>query len=422
VSDREVSGSATGTGADGGPEGDRERVGRARQWGLLAGASLMAVSASAFEIVPASVTPLIRESLAVGPSRAGLLVSVMFGVVVVVSLPIGVALDRVNARLAVGSAAAALVVAGAGCFLAARAMAFWPLVGFRALGAVGFTVLWNAGIDIIGRAFGPGEQATAVAVFTASGPVGFATGQLGGPVIAGVAGWPAVFPVTAGSVLAGLALFWAASRGRGAPGVADEDGDGSVPASFGSVLGSRAVWTVAGIGFVAFSLYLFVNSWAPSLLTERVGLSLAAGGLLAALFPAVGVLSRVGGGLLSDRAFGGRRRPVVLLSFGVGAPAVAALGVVRAVPAAVAALVVAGVAVQLSVGLVFGYVRELVAPSVATTAVAFLTSVGLAGGFVSPIVGGALIGAAGYPAAFAVGGGVGLAGVGLALVAPEPGG
>jgi sugar phosphate permease len=222
-------------------------------------------------------------------------------------------------------------------------------------------------------------------------------------------------------VLAGLALFWPTSRGQGAPGAVGGAGDGPAPSSLGTVLGSRAVWTVAGLGFVAYALYLFVNSWAPSLLTEQVGLSLAAGGLLAALFPAVGVASRIGGGLLSDRAFGGRRRPVVLLSFGVGAPAVAAFGVVRAVPAAVAALVVAGFAVQLSVGLVFSYVRELVAPSAATTAVAFLTSVGLAGGFVSPIAGGALIGAAGYPAAFAAGGGLGLAGVGLALFAPEPG-
>ena len=392
--------------------------GRAERWGLLAGASLMAVASAAFEIVPASVTPLVRSSLGVGPSRAGLLVSVMFGTVVLVSLPIGVVLDRTDSRRAVGVAGGGMVLAGAGCYATARAGAFWPLVGFRALGAVAFTVVWNAGIELVGGAFGPERRATAVAVFTASGPVGFALGQAGGPVVAELAGWPAVFPAAATSVLVGLALFWPASRGVGA---ADGDADVDALSNLGRVLGSRAVWTVAGLGFLAYALYLFVNSWAPSFLTEQVELSLAASGLLVALFPAVGVLSRVGGGVLSDRAFDGRRRPVVLLSFAVAAPAVASFAAVRAVPVVVAALLVAGFAVQLSVGLVFSYVRELVPPEVATTAVAFLTSVGLAGGFVSPIAGGALVGARGYAAGFAAAGALGLVGVALAWVAPEPG-
>jgi len=390
--------------------------GTARErWGVLAGASLMAVSSSAFEIVPASVTPLVRSSLGLGASQAGLLVSVMFGMVVVVSLPIGVVLDRTDSRLAVAAAGGGMVVAGLGCYAAARAGAFWPLVAFRALGAVAFTTVWNAGIELVGGAFGPDRRATAVAVFTASGPVGFAVGQVGGPVVAGVAGWPAVFPATATSVLVGLALFWPASRG-----VATGGGDTAALSNLGRVLGNRAVWTVAGLGFVAYALYLFVNSWAPSFLTEQVELSLAASGLLAALFPAVGVASRVGGGVLSDRAFGGRRRPVVLLSFGVAAPAVASFAAVRAVPVVVAALLVAGFAVQLSVGLVFSYVRELVAPEIATTAVAFLTTVGLAGGFLSPIAGGALVGTSGYAAGFAAGGALGLLGVALAWFAPEP--
>ncbi len=376
----------------------------------------MAVSSSAFEIVPASVTPLVRSSLAIGPSRAGLLVSVMFGTVVVVSLPIGVALDRTDSRLAVAVAGGAMVVAGGGCYVAGRAGAFWPLVGFRALGAVAFTTVWNAGIELVGGAFGPEIRATAVAVFTASGPVGFAVGQVCGPIVAGIAGWPAVFPATATSVLLGLALFWPASRGAATAG-----DDTAALSNLGRVLGSRAVWTVAGLGFVAYALYLFVNSWAPSFLAEQVELSLAASGLFAALFPAVGIVSRVGGGVLSDRAFDGRRRPVVLLSFGVAAPAIASFAAVRAVPVVIAALLIAGFGIQLSVGLVFSYVRELVAPEVATTAVAFLTSVGLAGGFLSPIVGGALIGASGYPLAFAAGGALGLVGVALAWFAPEPG-
>jgi MFS family permease len=142
--------------------------------------------------------------------------------------------------------------------------------------------------------------------------------------------------------------------------------------------------------------------------------------VIAGLFPAVGALSRAGGGYLSDRVFGGRRRPVMLLAFAVSAPIVAGFTLLRGGPLVVAALLCSGFAVQLSLGLAFVYVRELVEPAVAATAVAFLTSVGLAGAFLSPIVGGFVIETAGYPVAFAAAGGLGALGLALTWLAPEP--
>jgi len=388
------------------------------KFGLLAGGVLMTTSLGAYELAPASVTPLIRESLGIGPSAAGLIVSVMFGTAVVTSIPIGVVLDRTNSRYATAVAVGLLVVAGGWGWQAASTGAFLSLLASRVLGGLAYTVVWNAGIDIVGRAFAAERQATAVAVFTASGPIGFATGQGLAPVVAGAFGWPAVFPVFATSAVLGLALFWPTSRGRGRASGADPP----TLADLRSVVTDRTVWLVGGIAFLAYSLFLFVNSWAPSFLTEELALSLALGGLLTALFPAMGVVSRVSGGLISDRLLGGRRRPILLWSFLVATPAVAGFAAIRAVPILVAALLVAGFSIQLGLGLVFAYVRELVAPEVAATAVAFLTSVGLAGAFLAPIAGGALVGAAGFGTAFAAAGALGLVGAGLAWFAPEPSG
>ena len=384
--------------------------------GLLAGGALMTTSLGAYELAPASVTPLIRESLGVGPSAAGLVVGVMFGTAVVTSLPVGVVLDRTNSRHATAVAVGMLVVAGAWGWQAASSGAFLSLLASRVLGGVAYTVVWNAGIDVVGRAFEADRQATAVAVFTTSGPVGFALGQGTAPLVADAFGWPAVFPVFATSALVGLVLFWPSSRGRGRASGADPP----TRADLRAVVTDRRVLLVGALGFLAYSLYLFVNSWAPSFLTEELALSLAVGGLLTALFPAVGVLSRVTGGLISDRLLDGRRRPVLLWSFVVATPAVAGFAAVRSVPVLVGALLVAGFAIQLSLGLVFAYVRELVAPEVAATAVAFLTSVGLAGAFLAPIAGGALIGATGYGTAFAAAGALGLLGAVLSRFAPEP--
>lgn len=389
---------------------------RAR-WGLLAGAILISVALGAYELVPASVTPLIRASLGVSASEAGLLVSVMFGTAVIASIPVGIILDRTNSRYAIAVGVGLLLVAGVWGWQAATADAYWSLVASRVLGGVAYVVVWNAGIDIVGRSFDPARQGTAVATFTASGPVGFAIGQGTAPIIAEQFGWPAIFPIFTVIACVGLIIFWPMSRGSGhATGT-------PVPTltDLGRVVTNRRVWTVGLLGFLGYALYLFVNSWAPSYLTEDLQLSLELSGALVALFPAVGVLSRVTGGVLSDTLFGGRRRPVVLLSFLAATPIIAGFTIIRTIPVVVAALLVAGFAIQLCLGLVFVYVRELVEPAVAATAVAFLTSVGLAGAFIAPIAAGRLIDVSNYETAFLVAGTLGALGALLAWYAPEPG-
>jgi predicted MFS family arabinose efflux permease len=392
-----------------------EREARDR-WTLVAGASLVSVALGAYEISPASVTPLVRESLGVGATAAGLVVSVMFGTAVVASLPVGAVLDRVDSRRAVAVAVGSLLLAGAWGWVAGERGAYLSLLASRVVGGVGYVVVWNAAIDIVSEAVSPERRATAVGVFTASGPVGFALGQGTAPLVAAWFGWPAIFVAFNGVALVGLALFWPTSRGLGTVG-------GDAPPTLrelGGVLRLRPVWLVGGLGFLGYALYLFVNSWAPSYLVDVHGLSLGASGLIAAGFPAVGVLSRVSSGLLSDRLFDGRRRPVVFASFVVAAPLVAGFAVVGSVAVLVGVLLVAGFAIQLTLGLSFAYVRELVDARVGATAVAFQTSVGLAGAFLAPIAGGALIEAGGYPLAFAAAGGLAAVGVGLAWWAPEP--
>lgn len=384
------------------------------QWVLVLGVSLISAGLGAYEISPASVTPLVRDSMGIDAAAAGLVVGVMFGTAMVASLPVGAALDRTDSRTAVAVAVLGLVVAGGWGWIAAERAAYLSVLGSRVLGGVAYVVVWNAGIDIVIEAVRPDRRATAVGVFTASGPVGFALGQGGGPVVAARFGWPAIFLAFTALSFVGLALFWPTSRGLGRVGGDEPPGRREL----GEVLRNRDVWLVGSLGFLGYALYLFINSWAPSYFTEAVGLSLGVSGLLVALFPAVGAVSRISGGLLSDRLFDGRRRPVVLGSFLVTTPLVVGLGLGRSVGVLAAALLGAGFAIQLTLGLVYTYIRELVSGRVAATAVAFQTSVGLAGAFAAPIVGGAVIETAGYRPAFLLAGLVGLVGIAVAWRAP----
>jgi nitrate/nitrite transporter NarK len=134
----------------------------------------------------------------------------------------------------------------------------------------------------------------------------------------------------------------------------------------------------------------------------------------------MGVLSRVGGGAISDRLLGGRRVPVLRAAFLVSLPTVAAVAWTRRLAVVVGTLVVAGFVVQLTFGVVYSYVREVVDPAVTGTALAFLTTAGISGAFSAPLVAGALIEwSGGYAAAFAYAGLLVSLGLALSWAAPE---
>lgn len=172
--------------------------------------------------------------------------------------------------------------------------------------------------------------------------------------------------------------------------------------------------------FSAYSYYLFMNSWLPSYLASQFALSTQLSGLLTALFPAMGVLSRAGGGFVSDRLLGRRRVPVLQFSFLVAVPLIVAVVVTETLAVIVASLLVAGFVIQLTFGVVYSYVSEVVPDDVSGTALALLGTAGIAGAFSAPLVTGGLIDVTGsYAAAFAYAGLLAAARLGLSIMAPE---
>jgi nitrate/nitrite transporter NarK len=346
----------------------------------------------------------------------------MYATAVVGSIPVGAALDRVVVRRAVTAAALALLVAGAWGWVAAGAGAYWVLVASRVLGGLSYVTIWNAGADLASRSVPPARRATAVGVFTASAPAGLALGQFGGPLVESAGGWPVIFPAFGALSVVGLALYLAGTRRLRRTGGGPAESEAPSLSAFRQVFLNRSLWLICGMGFAGFALYLFLNSWLPSFLVDRFdALTLATAGLLSALFPGVGIVARTAGGATSDRLFGGRRRPVALLSFAASGPLVVGIAVAGEVAVVVALLTAAGAAIQLGLGLLFSYVREVVPDEVGATAVSVLTSVGLLGALTAPIAAGVLIElTGGYWAAFLAAAGVAVAGFAMALAAPEP--
>jgi nitrate/nitrite transporter NarK len=385
--------------------------------GLLAGTWLLSVLANAYLIVPASVMPPTMATLDTGPGLTVWLVSGAFAGWAVSNVAVGLVIDRTSDRAVATVATLGLALTGVWSWRAGLAGDVPSLLASRAVAGVAMGAVWTTGANLVGRAFAAEHQGTALGVFTTSAPVGLALGQSAGPLVDAAWGWPANYLLLGTSSLAGYALFVLAHRrtvlapvDRSVPGLAALLGVVREPAvAYGSVL-----------GFLAYSLFLFFNSWMPTYLTQAFSLSLATSSLFAALFPAIGVVSRAGGGLVSDRLLGGRRRPIVRLSFAASTPLVAAIALTDRLAVLVALLVAAGFTIQLSIGILYSYVREVVQATRHGTALSLLVTASITGAFTAPAITGWLIDTTGaYSAAFGFAGVLGGLGLVLAWAAPE---
>jgi MFS family permease len=345
-------------------------------------------------------------------------VSAVFAAQIVASVPTGLALDRFGSRGLLTLATVGLAVAGVWGATSAANGDYGSLVASRLLGGASSIAIWNAGVTTIGRAVGAERRATAVGAFTAASPAGFALGHLTGPLVARV-DWTATFAVYGLLAVVPLAAVRALS-----PEVRTDGGGRRDPVNTGDVVAVLAVGPVRLLAvtvFAAMSVYVLLNSWTPTYLAEELDASLATGGLVVAVLPAMGVLSRTGGGAVSDRLFDGRRRPVVALSFLVPLPLVAALAWAPTLGAALVVLILAGFFVQLAVGVLFATPGEFVEPSLAGTAVAVVTAAGATGSFTAPLVAGALVDATGsFLPAFGYAVLAGVLGLALTSLLPEP--
>jgi NNP family nitrate/nitrite transporter-like MFS transporter len=349
---------------------------------------LLLLFVGAYLISPASILPLVMTDLGITEATAAALVSMPQVAATVIGIPIGIYLDRVETRATVPAAAALLLFGSTGDWFAASEGAVSLLIASRLLAGVGMFVLWVTCINVAASSFRPTRRATATSVIISGYPAGYALGQLGAPRIAAVVGWPGVFPVFGVGVLVMAFAFYAAV---GRVTQFHTSTDPMTLLGFKRVIRNRNVWAVLVVTILGYSLYMVFNSWMPTYITQRFGVSLAASGTFVALFPAVGILARPIGGWLSDAVLDQRRRPVFATSFGGTTVLAIAMFYSTTIAVLVVILVLAGVVVQLQIGLMYQSIQEFVEPRAAGTAVSLASVAGWLGSFAAPVVAGELV-------------------------------
>jgi nitrate/nitrite transporter NarK len=373
---------------------------------------------TAYEIAPASVLSVVAGDLNVGSTGVSWLVSIYLLGMAVFSIPSGLALDRIDNRHAIAGFGLLFTLTTVGAGIAAETGAFWAVGALRFVGGCVTVFLWTAAVNVVGSAFAQRRQGTGLGFLSTSIPGGFAVAHVSAPLLDSWIGWELGFLAFGGVTALSAVALWIYARGF------DLRTSLETPtrSEFFRVLANRWVWVVGALAFIGFALNIFFNNWLPTFLVDQYDLSLAQGGLFAAVFPAIGAVARLLSGAVSDRLLGGRRKPIVFGSFVVIAPIIVLVTGIRTLAVLVVALVVAGFATQMGLALLFPYVRELVAENVASTALSVLNVVGFGGAFVTPILTGALIDWTGtFSAAFLYATALAVLGVGLSWMAPEPG-
>jgi sugar phosphate permease len=361
----------------------RERGDRGR-WGLLALVSIAHALGAISVLAVAPLAPLLLEDLQLTRTQAGLFLPAIYLGGVVMSLPAGWLTDRLGARLTL---AAGQGLTGVMIAVAARAEGLPLMLGMLFLAGLGWAVVNPTTGKAILERFPARERGFAMGVKQTGLTVGGIVASLTLPSIALADGWRQALTVAAlASLAAAVAVLMGMRRDGGGTVVA-----GVERARFGELgrfFATRSLPVLLAAGLALGMTQASVLAYLALYARETLGWTVVAGGALLALMQAGGTGGRLGWGIISDRLFGGRRRPCVIINALIGTLTYLIFASGVGLPAPVAGLValVAGVGAFGWVGLYLALAAEVGGHRYAGLLTGVAVSCALVGGLARPAV------------------------------------
>ena len=369
-------------------------------------------SMSALAVAP--LAPFLLDALGLSRVQAGLFLPAVYLGGVLMSLPAGWLTERFGVRwpLAIG-----LAVSGSAVALGALAPALLALLALLVLGGFGFSILNPTTGRAVFDWFPPRERGLAMGVKQAGLTVGGIASALALPPLAVALGWRPALAAAGAASLACAALVAAIYRDGSGRAARPPEGRARL-AHLGPVVRRPGVVVVLACGLALGITQSSVLAYVVLFARETFAMSSVEAARLLALAHLGGVAGRLGWGAVSDRAFGGRRRPGLTLNALIGAAGFAlfALGGAISPAAAIAVAFVAGMGAFGWVGLYFALMAEIGGARFAGLMTGLSVIFAWGGVLVGPPLFGALVEAAGSYRA----GWLALAALSLAVAAVLP--
>jgi MFS family permease len=385
------------------------------RWAVLVLITLAHALGALAVLSVAPLSPFLLDALRLSRAQVGLLLPAVYLGGVLMSLPAGWLTDRLGVRLTLGGGQA---VIGVLMLAAALAGSLAALLACLVVAGFGFSVLNPSTGKAVLEWFPPRGRGLAMGIKQTGLTLGGLAGALALPPLALTAGWRAALAAGGALALVSSALTLLAYRSPAAAA-------GAAPVAARPRLGDLRVFLRRPGVIVVFLSGLALSIAQSSVLAhlaiyarETFSLSSVAAGQMLALAQAGGTGSRLAWGALSDRFFGGRRRPGVVVNSVVGAGAYALLALGDRLPVAglVPLALVAGIGAFGWVGLYFALVAEIGGARYAGLLTGVAVAFAWSGVLVGPPVFGLLVdhtGSYAWPW-------LGLAGVGLAVATTLP--
>ncbi len=330
---------------------------RLAPWRALTLATLAHGLGSFAALAVAPLSPFLVEALHLTRAQVGLFLPAVYLGGVVMSLPAGWLTDHLGVRLTLGLG---LAIIGVMVALTSLAGALPSFLALLVVAGFGFSVLNPATGRAIVDWFPPRRRGAAMGIKQTGLTLGGVAAALVLPRIAHTRDLGAAL-VTAALVALGCAAVVAAAYR--APAVIGVSRPATRPklSELGIYLGRPGVIVVLVSGFFLSVTQSSLLGYLALYSKETFGVTAVVAGQLLALAQVGGAGARLGWGFISDRFFGGRRRPGIVMTALGGAVAFAlfALGARLPWPAAAALAVVAGAGAFGWVGLYFALVAEI---------------------------------------------------------------
>jgi sugar phosphate permease len=285
------------------------------RWAILALIMAAQTMANVGPLGIPAIAPLIRDDLGLSVTQAGSFLSAYYVGPALMSLPAGWMGDRWGVLLTM---VAGQILIALGLYAVSGAGSFLVLMGLMMLAGVGYGMLNPTTAKAVMAWFPRRQRATVVGLKQVGLPLGGALGAWLMPPLALWLGWRHAVALSA-SVIAVLGLAtWALYRNPPEDALVAEAPAGRPPAEgAGSALRNRDLWLVSLSTLVFAGVQTVWMSFLVLYLQETVGVPLVTAAGYLVMAQVTGMAGRIIFGLLSDRAFGGRRR-IVLAIAGTG--------------------------------------------------------------------------------------------------------
>jgi sugar phosphate permease len=265
----------------------------------------------------APVIPLVREDLGLSYTQIGLITAAFYGLYTFTQLPAGYLGDRLGPRWVITTGG---LISSLSNLVFSQLSSLPLLMGFHALNGVGQGGGWSPSVRLLVNWFPREKLGTVLGLYSTCVSVFTIVAYLLSGYLGQHCGWRLSF-IVPGLVLASFCFFyWMVVRD--APRKEISTGLGEVPSSrtikddFSMLVRHRQLW----ITFLSFFCLLYIQFggmiWYPTYLQGTFGIDVFQAGTLTSVFPLMGLVARPLGGIVSDRLFHGKRKPVILMGMG----------------------------------------------------------------------------------------------------------